>query len=316
MAPLVHRSSSGGGGGGGDKDHHRELLFSSDKMVKKGKKSFGIICIESKSPYRVLVCCSPSYAAVNVIMNNKRRDCGNDSVTLSLNSYESQNILLSSFPHGCIGEGQYTFPRGQIAKIDKNDKCRTKIREFVEEAKHFYPELGMYNGEGGGGGGGGGNRRHHCSRFNWLTNDDYCVREKWIGLDYKLYTAEYSILIIRDDNYFDDDDDNNNNQMNDNNNNKSKSGSGSGSSKIFLRSDNTIPVDYIFKELACFGNCEPRERKKYINQYIARDRHIDRYKTHKYIPLKEALNLIKMNRILTIEALDEKKILDVVVKKY
>ena len=256
-------------------------------MVKKGKKSFGILCIESKSPYRVVVCSSPSYAAMNVIMNNKRKDCANDSVTVSLNSYESQNVLLSSFPYGCIGEGQYTFPRGQISKIDKNDKSRTKIREFIEEAKHSCRELEMYDNC---------HRRsqqqqHRTThnQYSWLTNDDYCVREKWIGLDFKLYTAEYSILVVEK------------------NFNESLL-------KIFLRNDNTIPINYIFKRLTCFNGCTSRDKKRYINQYIKRDRHIDRFKRYEYIPLKEALNLIKMNRIKTIEALDEKKILEAIKK--
>lgn len=260
----------------------QNLLHKDGNIVHKHsshiKKSFGIMCIESCYPYLTLVCCSPSYAATNLITNTvgicKDIVKVNEHTTIInayLNIYESYNVLMSSFPRGTMGEGQYTLPRGQISKIDKNRISQTKIREFIEEGKHALPE--MLNNT----------TFNTLPSLSWLENNDLCVHEKWIGLDNKIYYAEYSVLIVKPGNL----------------------------NKIKLCNNETVPIDYIFKNLNRFKSISKNDKNKYQLQYKTRDKYIDRLKIPILIPLHEALKYFKMNRIKTIEEINEGKIFNI-----
>lgn len=144
-----------------------------------GEKSYGILCVTANFPYYVVLTCSPSYATLDILKNKKRK----------INSSECYNLFLASFP-GTSGEGQYSLPRGKIDKIDNNSVINTKIREFMEETKCMHPQLKLLANE------------HYTRDKNGLaicsifTDKDCIVEEKWIGLDNRIYSAEYTIFVI------------------------------------------------------------------------------------------------------------------------
>ena len=145
---------------------------------KKKKTSYGIICI-SKDGFIVLNQ-SPPYITTKLMRVNNKYDflC---NVTLN----EKYNLDISMFPDTCL-EGEYTLPKGHIDKIDRNKKYFTKVREFIEETKYTHPYF-KYVLE----------QHFQNPNFKSFLNDEkYIIREKWKGLDNKIYNCEYSVFCI------------------------------------------------------------------------------------------------------------------------
>lgn len=108
------------------------------------------------------------------------------NVRLNLNSNELYNLQTAAFPGG-ITEGQFSFPKGGIDRMDFNRRPEfTKVREFMEETKYSSPTLLELV------------RRHYedPSFISILNAPENQVYEDWIGLDHRRYSTEYAIFVI------------------------------------------------------------------------------------------------------------------------
>ena len=135
--------------------------------------SYGLICaaLIEKS---VIVVVSPPYVSLNLYASHYKRKSLPPGQTLILNSNQGYDLMLGSFKNG-FAEGTFTLPRGHCDKVDKNNKIRTKIREFIEETGLYHPLF-----------------QNH-SNMDLYHNFD----EEWIGLNDVQYKANYSLFIVK-----------------------------------------------------------------------------------------------------------------------
>ena len=104
---------------------------------------------------------------------------------LPLSINEKYNLDLNLFPNTFL-EGEYSLPKGHMDNIDKNNCIFTKVREFIEETKFFHPYFKKL-------------LENHYADHNFksfLNDETFILREKWIGLNNKIYTCEYSVFVI------------------------------------------------------------------------------------------------------------------------
>ena len=212
--------------------------------------SYGIICV-SQDGY-IIINQSQPYIINNIKKQNKYFYKQNYCRIL-LNTNEKYNLTLNLFPNASL-EGEYTLPKGKIDDMDKKNCVNTKVREFIEETKHshpcFKPLLDQHF-----------NDRNFKS---FLNDENFIIRESWIGLDNKIYHCEYSVLVI--------------NSMSElipvNNNN-----------------NNTVPFNYFLSQFKVYANCN-----KYYKRY-KQSSNLDKKKNIIILPIKKGIELLNEHKI-------------------
>ena len=145
------------------------------QQQKQPRRSYGIMCADESG--NVLMNESPPYFT----QKSQYKSIGQ----FNLNSNIINNLLLASFPYG-TSEGQFGLPKGRIDAIDYGSTINTKIREFIEETRHYHPILLHYS-----------TRHYRDSNYVSPFTDNICqVAEEWVGLDNCLYWVEYTIIFI------------------------------------------------------------------------------------------------------------------------
>ena len=223
------------------------------------KKSYGVLCVTAQRPYYILLNHSPCYSSTQIIVNNNK--------LVHLNSQETYNIFLSSFP-GYVGEGEYTLPRGRPEPIDQNNLINTKVREFIEETGYYHTDFERIV-----------NKHYLDDKFTSIFNDKrYNIREEWVGLDEKKYSAEYTVFVIDKK---------------------------SDLEKV-VKTPNNVLDKFLF-----FKNAKEPTRTRYIKKYKY-DTLIDILKKPTFIPLEDGLELLNVHRSRRILDLNKEDIKNII----
>ena len=253
------------------RDHvllHQHYLLSPRNNNKKllPKKSYGIMCISMDE--RVLMNHSPPYFT----QRYQYKQCG----TYRFNSNMRYNLLMASFPYGTV-EGQYGLPKGRIEPIDFCNTENTKIREFIEETRHYHPLMLKYAKSQ--------DFRNPAEYFpSVFTDTTFRVQEEWVGLNNCSYWVEYTILFIKSMNEF-----------------------------IFI-GDGHQTREFIMKEIPVIANASDRLRRAYREKFpFVCD--ADDKKAPVIVPLDEALFHLNTHKLQVFKSVTKKDI-SFAFKKY
>ena len=244
---------------GSDNNDNNHLHIANNNIYKKRQisKSYGIICV-TRDNYIVLNKSPPyikSYMK-KVVKNFSKTNFGK----IKVNTNEKYNLLLSAFPNSTL-EGEYTLPKGRIDDMDKKNSIFTKVREFIEETKVTHPLFSQLL-----------NKHYQDSSFKSFLNDEnFILRERWLGLDNKIYNCEYSVFIIN-----------------------------SIKELIFVNdvNSNTVPFSYFLDSFNVYRDCGI-----YYKKY-KQSSSLDRQKQTLFLPIEIGFNLLNQHKI---RINDEKK---------
>ena len=213
-------------------------------------RSYGIICV-TRDNY-IILNKSPPYIKSyikKVVKNFYKTNFGK----IKVNTNEKYNLLLSAFPNFSL-EGEYTLPKGRIDDMDKKNCIFTKVREFIEETKLTHPSFSQLL-----------NKHYQDSNFKSFLNDEnFILRECWLGLDNKIYKCEYSVFIIN-----------------------------SIQELVFVNdeSSNTVPFNYFLNSFDIYRDCN-----KYHKKY-KQSSNLDSQKETLFLPIETGINLINQHKI-------------------
>ena len=222
--------------------------------------SYGILCV-SRDGYIVLNK-SPPY--VKTYLNDGRKNKNKKLLNpirldnlivnagLRVNTNEKYNLLLSSFSHATL-EGEYTLPKGKMDVMDEKRSIFTKVREFIEETKHTHPLFPALL-----------NEHYRDPNFQSFLNDEnFILRESWLGLDNRVYHCEYSVLVI------------------------------DAITELIpvSSSHSVVPFKYFLTHFDIYKNC-----KKYYKKY-RRGSNLDRQKVTLFLPIVTAVNLLNQHKL-------------------
>ena len=242
-------------------NHHYYINFNNNnnnnnnnikyQQLKQKQISYGIICV-SRDGY-IVMNKSPPYIKTHMKTINKNYH-KTDFGLVKLNTNEKYNLILSLFPNSTM-EGEYTLPKGKMDDMDKKNSVFTKVREFIEETKYTHPIFPFLL-----------NNHYENPNFKSFLNDEnFILRESWLGLDNKIYKCEYSVFIIKSITELV--------PLNNNNNN------------------NIVSFKYFLNNFKVYQNCN-----KYYKRY-KQSSNLDSQKKTLFIPIKQGINLLNQHKL-------------------
>ena len=223
---------------------------SEQKPQKQTKISYGILCI-SRDGY-IVMNKSPCYIKTKLeYFKGGRNLHRNNFGYVMLNSNEKYSLDMGLFPNATL-EGEYTLPKGHMESIDNDNYIFTKLREFIEETKYTHPIFYTLF-----------ENHYESKKFKSFLNDEnFIIREKWMGLNNKIYESEYSVFIIDSINEL----------------------------KQIRKTNNIVPFKHFLK-YSIYSKCF-----QYYDRYMKSCR-LDRYKTTEFLPIERGIQLLNQHKL-------------------
>ena len=214
---------------------------------KKNKCSYGILCISRKG--EMVINKSPPYINSNINRKYFKQKYG----AVKLNTNEKYNLDLGLFPDATL-EGEFTLPKGHVDYMDKKNPIFTKIREFIEETKLSHPTLNYL-------------LKKHFEDPNFksfLNDENFIIREQWLGLNGNIYRCEYSVFVID---------------------------SMEELVPINCYYNNTVPFEYFVNNFLIYSNCD-----KYFKEYRKSSK-LDSFKKTLITSISTGISLLNEHKI-------------------